>query len=238
MKGILNSTTIKLVERDDALEVMVSTLKEEIAELNRELTIYKAALSNGMLNLRLKQQAIDVPKPKKFKGARSTREVDKFLWEIKPIDEKCGGNAIGTSEEFQRKLKKQFYPQYIKNEARAKLYRLTQQGTVQKYVRVFTMAKANSFVELGPRKDKFKSSNPNKKGNDRGYHRKMNDISMVATMVVATMAMGNHKMGSEEVPMKLGTIVTRDNAKMANESEKKPVKCFSCSGLPRRLVEH
>ncbi|MBA0728064.1 hypothetical protein Golax_000999 [Gossypium laxum] len=125
MKGILNSTMIKLVERDDALEAMVSALKEEIAELKRELTIYKAALSNGMLNLRLKQQAIDVPKPKKFKGARSTREVDNFLWEIKSIDEKCGGNVIGTSKEFQRKLKKQFYPQYIKNEARAKLCRLT-----------------------------------------------------------------------------------------------------------------
>ncbi|MFQ6624355.1 hypothetical protein Gotur_003828 [Gossypium turneri] len=91
---------------------MVLAMKKEIEELKGELVIYKAALSNGMLSSRPKQQAMDVPKPEKFKGARST-------------DEKRGGNAIGTWEEFQRELKKQFYPQYVEKEARAKLRRLT-----------------------------------------------------------------------------------------------------------------
>ncbi|MFQ6635155.1 hypothetical protein Gotur_012074 [Gossypium turneri] len=83
MKELLESTAEKLAERDENLEDMVLAMKKEIEELKGELTIYRAALSNGMLSSRPKQQAMDVPKPEKFKGARST-------------DEKRGGNAIGT----------------------------------------------------------------------------------------------------------------------------------------------
>ncbi|MBA0819988.1 hypothetical protein Gohar_027821 [Gossypium harknessii] len=79
INGVLKSTTEKLVERDDSLEVMMLSMKEEITEFKGELTIYKAALRNEMLILRLKQQAMDVPKLEKFKGARSVSEVDNFL---------------------------------------------------------------------------------------------------------------------------------------------------------------
>ncbi|MBA0670091.1 hypothetical protein Goklo_007356, partial [Gossypium klotzschianum] len=137
-----------------------------------------------------------VPKPEKFKGARSTRDVDNFLWEMESTDEKRGGNAIETWEEFQRELKKQFYPQFAEKKAQAKLRRLTQQGTVREYVRAFSelmlqisdlsekeafywfedglkpwakhelrrqgiteltvaMVEAESFVELGPARDKL-----------------------------------------------------------------------------------
>lgn len=34
------------------------------------------------MSSRPKQQAMNVPKPEKFKDARSTRDVDNFLWEI------------------------------------------------------------------------------------------------------------------------------------------------------------
>lgn len=78
-----DSTKEKLTGRDDALKAMVTALKEEISELKREFTIYKVALSSRMLALRLNQRAIDVPKLKKFKGVRSAKEVDNFLWEIK-----------------------------------------------------------------------------------------------------------------------------------------------------------
>ncbi|MFQ6650362.1 hypothetical protein Gotur_023227 [Gossypium turneri] len=97
MNGLVKSTAERLAKRDDTLKDMVLAMKKEIEELKEELTIYKATLSNGMLSSRPKQQAIDVPKPKKFKGARS-------------MDEKCDGNEIRTWEEFQRELKKQFYP--------------------------------------------------------------------------------------------------------------------------------
>ncbi|MBA0635823.1 hypothetical protein Godav_022239 [Gossypium davidsonii] len=107
MKELLESTAEKLAQRDENLEDMVLAMKKEIEELKGELTIYKAALSNGMLS------------------SRST-------------DEKRGGNAIRTWEEFQREVKKQFYPQYAEKEARAKLRRLTQQGTFREYVRAFS----------------------------------------------------------------------------------------------------
>ncbi|MBA0796538.1 hypothetical protein Gohar_007301 [Gossypium harknessii] len=61
---------------------MVTALKKEINELKGELKIFKAAIGNGILALKLKQQAMDVPKPKAFKEARSASEVDNFHWAI------------------------------------------------------------------------------------------------------------------------------------------------------------
>ncbi|KAG8478979.1 hypothetical protein CXB51_028879 [Gossypium anomalum] len=171
LNDLVNSTTEKLAERDENLEEMVLAMKKEIEELKGELMIYKVALSNGMLSSKSKQQAMDVPKLEKFKGARCARDVNNFLWEMeqyflamgieddaikvnialiyftdvallwwhrRSMDEKHGGNAIRTWEEFQRELRKQFYPQYTEKEARAKLRRLTQEGTVREYVRVFS----------------------------------------------------------------------------------------------------
>ncbi|MFQ6631736.1 hypothetical protein Gotur_009624 [Gossypium turneri] len=83
MNGLVNFTAKKVAERDDTLEDIVLDMKKEIEKLKGELTIYKAALSNGMLSLRPKQQAMNVSKQEKFKGGRST-------------DEKRGGNTIGT----------------------------------------------------------------------------------------------------------------------------------------------
>ncbi|MBA0642613.1 hypothetical protein Goklo_026969, partial [Gossypium klotzschianum] len=70
----------KLAGKDDAIEAMVTALKEEINELKGELKIFKAAIGNGMLASKPKQKAMDVPKPKAFKGPRTTSEVDNFLW--------------------------------------------------------------------------------------------------------------------------------------------------------------
>ncbi|MBA0620322.1 hypothetical protein Godav_006066, partial [Gossypium davidsonii] len=79
MNELVNSTMEKLAERDENLKDIVLAMKKEIEELKGELTIYKASLCNGMLSLRLKQQAMDVPKSEKFKGARSARDVENFL---------------------------------------------------------------------------------------------------------------------------------------------------------------
>ncbi|KAK8359086.1 hypothetical protein V6Z12_A04G071500 [Gossypium hirsutum] len=72
----------KLSGRNDAIEAMMAALKEEIAELKGELTIYKAALGNGGLAAVAPKPSVDVPKPKEFKGTRSTRDVDNFLWGV------------------------------------------------------------------------------------------------------------------------------------------------------------
>ncbi|MBA0636121.1 hypothetical protein Godav_022252 [Gossypium davidsonii] len=60
------------------LEDMVFAMKKEIEELKRELTVYKATLSNGMLSSRPKQPVMDVPKLEKS------------------TDEKRGENTVGT----------------------------------------------------------------------------------------------------------------------------------------------
>ncbi|KAH1046314.1 hypothetical protein J1N35_037098 [Gossypium stocksii] len=78
--GSIGSSKNKLAEKSDALEAMVKALKEEISELKGELKIFKAAIGNGILATKLKQQAMDVSKLKVFKGARFASEVGNFLW--------------------------------------------------------------------------------------------------------------------------------------------------------------
>ncbi|KAK8335259.1 hypothetical protein V6Z12_A09G042300 [Gossypium hirsutum] len=90
LNELVNSTTEKLAERDENLEEMMLAMKKEIKELKGELTIYKAALTNGMSSSKSKQQAMDVPKPEKFKGTRSVRDVDNFLWEIEQYFQAIG----------------------------------------------------------------------------------------------------------------------------------------------------
>ncbi|KAH1047685.1 hypothetical protein J1N35_038469 [Gossypium stocksii] len=66
----------RITDGDDALEAMMTTLKEETAELKGELIIYKATLGNGGL-------VAVAPKPNEFKGARFVRDMDNFLWRMK-----------------------------------------------------------------------------------------------------------------------------------------------------------
>ncbi|KAH1056552.1 hypothetical protein J1N35_034617 [Gossypium stocksii] len=102
MWDTISSSENKLARKNDALEAMVTVLKEEINELKRELKeinelkrefkIFKAAIGNRMLASKLKQQVMDVPKPKVSKGTRST-------------DVRRGGIEIGTWEESQKDFK-------------------------------------------------------------------------------------------------------------------------------------
>ncbi|KAH1047446.1 hypothetical protein J1N35_038230, partial [Gossypium stocksii] len=59
----------KLIGSDNAIEAMMTALKEEIAELK------------GLVAVTPKT-SVDVPKPKEFKVARSIKDVDNFLWGI------------------------------------------------------------------------------------------------------------------------------------------------------------
>ena len=78
----LRSTSDKLTGRDEALEALLTAMKEEIAEFKGGLRICKAALGSGMLASGPKQRHVDVSKSEKLNGARSAREVDNFLWEL------------------------------------------------------------------------------------------------------------------------------------------------------------
>ncbi|KAH1063817.1 hypothetical protein J1N35_028804 [Gossypium stocksii] len=229
-----------------ALEDMMMAMKKEIEELKRELTIYKVALSNGMLSSRPKQHAMDVPKPEKFKGTRSMVVVDNFLWEMeqyframgieddaikvntasiyftnvvllwwgrRSMDETRRGNTIRTWEEFQRELKKKFYPQYAEKEARAKLHRLTQ-GITELTVAI---AEVESFVELSPTEDKLVSSEPNGMGNGKKTHGKDEE---------------GHSDDSHSTGSSSGNEKPRDAKKGSNNprDRRKKIKYFLCQG--------
>ncbi|KAK5792474.1 hypothetical protein PVK06_033588 [Gossypium arboreum] len=51
----IGSSENKLAGKDNALESMVTTLKEDINELKGELKIFKAVVGNGMLTSKSKQ---------------------------------------------------------------------------------------------------------------------------------------------------------------------------------------
>ncbi|KAK5842759.1 hypothetical protein PVK06_005150 [Gossypium arboreum] len=59
-----------------------------------------------------------------------------LLWWRGRITGKRQGE-MGTWQEFQCELKRQFYPEFAEEEAREKLQRITQWGTVGEYVREF-----------------------------------------------------------------------------------------------------
>ncbi|MBA0742113.1 hypothetical protein Gogos_015212 [Gossypium gossypioides] len=127
MWNTIGSSENKLARKDNALEAMVTALNEEINELKEELKIFKAAIGNGMLASKPKPQAMDVPKPKAFKRARSTSEMDNFLWAMVQYF-----RAMNIEDDATK---------YAENEARAKLWWLTQRGMVREYVREFSEIK-------------------------------------------------------------------------------------------------
>ncbi|KAK5819206.1 hypothetical protein PVK06_024175 [Gossypium arboreum] len=161
--GTIGSLENKFTGKDDALEAIMKTLKEEINELKGELKIFKAAISNGMLTLKLKQQAIYVPKSKVFKGARSASKVDNFLLAV---------------EQYFRVIN-------IEDDATKEL--------------IDAMMVTESLVELVPRRNRFESSKPNRRGNGWYCEKMKRDIAIMAAVVAAVVVIGNQKMGSGDL---------------------------------------
>ncbi|KAH1114000.1 hypothetical protein J1N35_007378 [Gossypium stocksii] len=171
MNELVNSTAKKLAKKDENLEDMVLAMKKEIEELKRELMIYKATLSNGMLSSRPKQQAMDVSKLEKFKGARSTRDVGNFLWEMDEL-------MLQISDLNEKRT---FY-WFVDGLNPWEKHELLRQGIIELTV---AMSKIKSFVELGLMNDKFESSKPNGKSNGERNHEKMKrGIVMMATVLI------------------------------------------------------
>ncbi|GMI69981.1 hypothetical protein HRI_000667400 [Hibiscus trionum] len=65
--------------QNGSLKAELIDLKEVVSVLKSELSIYKSAVTNGVIASPSSGLA-DVPKPRLFKGARSTQEVENFLW--------------------------------------------------------------------------------------------------------------------------------------------------------------
>ena len=79
MQDVLNESMDALTQKDESFEAMMVAMKEEMEELKRELMACKTAIRGGVLAM-TSSPPVDMPKPKEFKGARSAKEVDNFLW--------------------------------------------------------------------------------------------------------------------------------------------------------------
>ncbi|MBA0759651.1 hypothetical protein Gotri_022503 [Gossypium trilobum] len=137
----------KLIENNDA--PMVRTLKEQVAELKRQLTICKVALGNGKL------YAEKEARPKLHQITQQgiiqeyVQEFSKLMLQISDLSEK---QAFLW---FEVGLKP-----WVKQELR-------RQGFIEITI---AMTEAESFIELGLNKDKFKSSMPKETYNGGRNH--------------------------------------------------------------------
>ncbi|KAH1047806.1 hypothetical protein J1N35_038590 [Gossypium stocksii] len=127
--------------------LLVMNLKEYVMELKGELTIYKVAMANGMLDMRLRQYRMDVFKPKEFKGTRLARDMDNFLWKMKQCFQVMGIEDDATKPWVKQELSRQVITELI-----------------------IAMTEVGSFIEFGLRKYKFESSKPKEMGNGGGNH--------------------------------------------------------------------
>lgn len=74
---VFNIAVGELIDNNDALKALLSTLNEHIEELN----ICKASLGNGVM-VETPKPSVDVPKPKEFNRTWSIKDVDNFFWGI------------------------------------------------------------------------------------------------------------------------------------------------------------
>ncbi|XP_040930143.1 uncharacterized protein [Gossypium hirsutum] len=239
LKEYVTDNMKQLTGRDDAIEAMVVALKGEIAELKGELTIYKVALGNGGLAAAAPKPNIDVPKPKKFKGTRSARDVDNFLWGIEQYFCAKGITEDVTKEEFRCEFKAQFYPEYAEDEARARLRRLAQQGTVREYVQEFSKLMLQ-ISDMGEKEAFFSFMNGLKQWAKQELQRRgVQKLTKAMSVAESLAEFGGRKDnsnsskprlkgnsgGDKERPTRNG-----DGKKPWDKRKSGPIRCFHCEG--------
>ena len=79
MQGALNTAIDILTQKNDTLEAVVEAMKKQMEELMGELSSCKTAIGGSVLAVTSKHR-IEIPKPKEFKGTRSAKDLDNFLW--------------------------------------------------------------------------------------------------------------------------------------------------------------
>ncbi|MBA0852607.1 hypothetical protein Goshw_007482 [Gossypium schwendimanii] len=113
--------------------------EHRIEELEVELVLCRAAVGKGVSSAAVNKK--DVPKLTEFVGIRSACDVDNFLWMMENYfcakDITNDAVKIGTCQELQCELKRQFYLEFIEEKAQAKLQEIMQRGTMGEYVREF-----------------------------------------------------------------------------------------------------
>ncbi|KAE8656709.1 hypothetical protein F3Y22_tig00116997pilonHSYRG00207 [Hibiscus syriacus] len=159
----LNELDAMTTDRDDFLEAMVVALRKEVEELKSEgsdsevaklkrevellkteLLVCKVAFGNSATMVAPKALG-DIPKPEKFKGSRSVQDVENFLW---ALDRYFAATCI--TEDAKKVSIASIYLSEValmwwrrrcndvkRDEARSKLRRLKQEGSLKEHVRKF-----------------------------------------------------------------------------------------------------
>ncbi|MBA0620195.1 hypothetical protein Godav_005956 [Gossypium davidsonii] len=133
--------TLEVVKgHTNGLDSMKEQLREFVLEsLDSSVDVMKGVLNSTTDKLTVRDDAfdamhkVDVLNPKEFIGTRSARYVDNFLWRMEKYFCAKGimDDATMTWKEFQSEFKGQFYLEYVKDDARAKLRQLTQKGIIR-----------------------------------------------------------------------------------------------------------
>ncbi|XP_057985426.1 uncharacterized protein LOC110653506 [Hevea brasiliensis] len=255
MQAALNMTLDKLATESEVLRVSQAeevsalkeenrALKEEMEKMKDDLVMLKRVVNQGSgtdphVSHAVHTARLDVPKPSAFKGARSAREIDNFLWTLDHYF-----RALGVDDDARKidnaplELKKQFYPENAATEARARLRRLTQKGTIREYVKDFTevLLEILDYSDLEAlfafkdglqpwRLDKSKGKD-NKSSGDKSESKERSGKEAPKD--------GNGKKGWQ------GKKDTREGKskgwnKPAKPGERGPLKCFLCEG-PHKMA--
>ncbi|KAK0574684.1 hypothetical protein LWI29_027341 [Acer saccharum] len=149
------------------VEHELRAIRAEVDEIRTEWASHRNSPSVS-LGATTSTNTIQVPKPSTYSGNRKAMEVENFLFGLEQYLEAKGVrddatrianapaflresaqlwwrrkhgdtiNPIRTWDDFKRELKKQFSPTNAEKEARGRLRRLKQSGTISDYIKEFT----------------------------------------------------------------------------------------------------
>ncbi|KAK3022707.1 hypothetical protein RJ639_046691 [Escallonia herrerae] len=115
-------------------------LKEQVAELQNELTVCRRKLTRaprqGGVAVLPKRKKVPEPTPKTDDGRKTGRQLYFEGLDIKGEEEKVQTATIW--EEFKRELKRQFYSESVEDLATINLRRLKQKGSIREYVKEYS----------------------------------------------------------------------------------------------------
>ncbi|KAE8736351.1 cytochrome P450 78A7-like [Hibiscus syriacus] len=173
-------------------------------------------------------------------------EVALMWWRRRCNDVKRGNAAIETWVEFQAEFKEQFYPEYAEDEARSKLRRLKQEGSLREHVRKFVelMLQVPNLSEEDGFFTFMDGLKPWAKNELR--RRGVKELSVALTTAESIIELGVKKVDSKPKPKFRGSSGDRDkasksdkdssgngkpsNGKHSDKKDKQIIQCYNCKG--------
>ncbi|KAE8660305.1 Detected protein of unknown function [Hibiscus syriacus] len=267
----LNELDVKATDRGDSLEAMVVALRKEVEELktafgNSVATVAPKALGdipkpekfkgtrsaqdveNFLWGLDQYFAATGITEDAKKVSIASVylSEVALMWWRRRCNDVKRGNAAIETWVEFQAEFKEQFYPEYAEDEARSKLRRLKQEGSLREHVRKFVelMLQVPNLSEEDGFFTFMDGLKPWAKNELR--RRGVKELLVALTTTESIIELGVKKVDSKPKPKFRGNGGDRDkasksdkdssgngkpsNGKHSDKKDKQIIQCYNCKG--------